>query len=190
MCISVKQLFSGWYITTMSLKTANSGFWEWPKHFPGWLAGDVGVSLNVPAPNPRGGSQVKSSTLFSLLWQFWNLYITCKLPICFENRKESHSIFSHFFSSFCKTIVILSHFFFFFSCNICSLLQFFFLYLRVISCFIWLFLPNALSKYLLCPSRYAITRYGLGWLYFFAVKSNIQFSNFISALNYVTWNEC
>lgn len=110
----------------MSLKTANSGFWEWPKHFPGWLAGDAGVILNVPAPNPRVGAKLNhllcshccdTSEIYTLLANYPSVLRT----------ERNHSTFSHFFSSFCKTIVILGHFFSFSLCNICSFLQFFFL---------------------------------------------------------------
>lgn len=143
----------------MSLKTANSGFWEGPKHFPGWLAGDAGVILNVPAPNPRVGAKLNhllcshccdTSEIYTLLANYPSVLRT----------ERNHSTFSHFFSSFCKTIVILGHFFFFFSVQYMFFSSVFFLNLRVISCFIWLFLPNALAKYLLCPSRYTITGYG------------------------------
>ena len=123
-----------------------------------------------------------SSEIYTLLANY---------PSVLRTERNHTPLSATFFPLSVKQLLSLVIFFSFSLCNICFLLQFFFfLYLRVISCFIWLFLPNALSKCLLCPSRYAITRYGLGWLYFFAVKSNIQFSNFISALNYVTWNEC
>lgn len=132
---------------------ANFGFWVWSKHCPLLLTEDVGVIAYVPtsipgflAPNPRDGSQVQSFTLFSLSWQFWNLYGAFQIPICFNKRKERECVL--FLQSpclsFCKTIV-----FFFFLCATCMSFSsaFFFFYLKVISGLTRLFLPNPLANW-------------------------------------------
>lgn len=114
----------------------------------------------MPAPHPGVGAKL-NHLLCSHCCDSSEIYTLLANDPSVSRTERNHTPFSATFFPLSVKQLLSLVIVFLFLCAIYVLFLSFFLYLRFISCFIWLFLPSALSKYLLCPGRYAITRYDL-----------------------------